>query len=56
MKLIVNRDELSSMLTRLQGFLGKSNLSPILSNVLIQADEGGKITLSATDNEISFHG
>ena len=56
MKLIVNRDELSSMLTRLQGFLGKSNLSPILSNVLIQAHEEGQVTLSATDNEISFHG
>ena len=56
MKLIVNRDELSSMLTRLQGFLGKSNLSPILSNVLIQASEEGRVTLSATDNEISFHG
>ena len=56
MKLIVNRDELSSMLARLQGFLGKSNLSPILSNVLIQAHEEGQVTLSATDNEISFHG
>lgn len=55
MKLIANRDELSSMLARLQGFLGKSNLSPILSNVLLQAEDG-RLTLSATDNEISFLG
>ena len=56
MKLIVNRGDLSGMLGRLQGFLGKSNLSPILSNVLIQADAEGAVTLSATDNEISFQG
>ena len=55
MKLIVNRDDLSNMLARLQGFLGKSNLSPILSNVALQASEG-RLSLSATDNEISFLG
>lgn len=56
MKLVVNCSELSGMLSRLQGFLGRSDLSPILSNVLIQAGEGGQVSLSATDNEISFKG
>ena len=56
MKLLVACNDFSSMLTRLQGFLGKSQLSPILSNVLLQADKGGTLTLSATDTEISFQG
>lgn len=56
MKLIVACSEFSNMLSRLQGFLGKSQLSPILSNVLIEADESGLLTLSATDTEISFQG
>jgi DNA polymerase-3 subunit beta len=56
MKLVVGRSELSGMLTRLQGFLGKSNLSPILANVHIEADVEGMVTLSATDHEISFQG
>ena len=54
MKLVVACNEFSSMLSRLQGFLGKSQLSPILSNVLIEAEDNGYLTLSATDTEISF--
>lgn len=56
MKLTVACSDFSSMLSRLQGFLGKSQLSPILSNVLIEAEESGIVTLSATDTEISFQG
>ena len=56
MKLVVTCNEFSSMLSRLQGFLGKSQLSPILSNVLLEAEENGTFTLSATDTEISFQG
>ena len=41
MKLVVACNEFSSMLSRLQGFLGKSQLSPILSNVLLEAKEDG---------------
>ena len=37
MKLVVACNDFSSMLSRLQGFLGKSQLSPILSNVLLEA-------------------
>ena len=56
MKLIVSCSDFSGMLARLQGFLGRHDLSPILSNVLIQADATGALTLSATDNQISFRG
>ena len=56
MKLVVACNDFSSMLSRLQGFLGKSQLSPILSNVLLEAKEDGSLNLSATDTEISFQG
>ena len=56
MKFCIACDEFSQMLSRLQGFLSRKPLSPVLSNVLLQIDEQGLLHLSATDLEISFHG
>ena len=59
MKFSIACDEFAQVLARLQGFLGKkagSSLSSVLSNVLLDVNNNGILTLSATDLEISFHG
>ena len=53
MELRIDRDMLFRAVSRIQSIIEKRSNMPILSAVLLSAEEGG-ILLSATDLEISF--
>jgi len=51
----INRKVLLTGLQRVQGLIDRKGITPILSNILIEAEESG-ITLTATDLEIGIKG
>ena len=53
MKFIVNKTDIFKTLSHLQGIVSKKNTLPILSNILIEA-ENNTLTLSSTDMDISI--
>ncbi len=55
MKIIVNKREITEILSRIQGITGRRSGLAITENVLIKADDAG-ITLVATDLETGFRG
>jgi DNA polymerase-3 subunit beta len=55
MKLKIKKDEILKGLQRIQGVVDKKNTMPILSNMLLVADEKG-IEIIATDLEIGLRG
>ena len=55
MKIRMERGELVAGLSRVQGVVERRNTVPILSNVLLEADEGG-IHMFATDLELGLRG
>ena len=58
MKLTINKGELQTGLSRLQGIVEKRNSMPILANVLMSAsnegEEGEQLQLAATDLEVGI--
>src|SRR5512136_2926534 len=55
MKLRIKKEEILKGLQRIQGVVDKKNTMPILSNMLLVADEKG-IEIIATDLEIGLRG
>ena len=55
MKLTIKKDEIQKGLQRIQGVVDKKNTMPILSNLLLTADDNG-IEIVATDLEIGLRG
>ena len=55
MKLIIKKDEILKGLQRIQGVVEKKNTMPILSNMLLIADDRG-VEIIATDLEIGLRG
>jgi len=55
MKFVVDRDSFTRALARIQGVLSRKATLPVLSNVLIEADEGG-LRVAATDLDVTFDG
>ena len=53
MKFIVAKSDIFKTLSHLQSIVSKKNTLPILSNILIEADDN-TLTLSATDMDISI--
>ena len=53
MKFIVTKSDIFTTLTHLQSIVSKKNTLPILSNILIEA-ENNSLTLSSTDMDISI--
>ena len=53
MKFIVSKSDIFKTLSHLQSIVSKKNTLPILSNILIEA-ENNTLTLSATDMDISI--
>ena len=53
MKFIVVKSDIIKTLSHLQSIVSKKNTLPILSNILIEADDN-TLTLSATDMDISI--
>ena len=53
MKFQISKDKLFKSLSHLQGIVDKKNTLPILSNILIEADNNNLI-LSSTDMDISI--
>ena len=53
MKFIVIKSDIFKTLTHLQSIVSKKNTLPILSNILIEA-ENNSLTLSSTDMDISI--
>ena len=53
MKFIVSKSDIFKTLSHLQSIVSKKNTLPILSNILIEADDN-TLTLSATDMDISI--
>ena len=53
MKFIVNKSDIFKTLSHLQNIVSKKNTLPILSNILIEA-ENNSLTLSSTDMDISI--
>lgn len=59
MKLSIDRDQLQQGLARIQSIVDKRNSMPILANALLEAkesDEGGSISIAATDLEVGVRG
>ncbi len=59
MKLSIAKAELQKGLARIQAIVEKRNSMPILANVLLEAhcdDNGGHLTLAATDLEVGIRG
>ena len=54
MKLTINRDELLAPLQAINNVVERRQTLPILGNVLINAEEGGEVTLTATDMEVEI--
>jgi len=55
MKFVVNRDLFTRALARIQGVLSRKATLPVLSNVLLEADENG-LRVAATDLDVTFDG
>lgn len=55
MKIRIKKDEMLKALQRIQGVVDKKNTMPILSNMLLSADEKG-VEVVATDLEIGLRG
>jgi DNA polymerase-3 subunit beta len=55
MKLKIKKDEILKGLQRIQGVVDKKNTMPILSNMLLAADDKG-VEITATDLEIGLRG
>lgn len=56
MKISIERRELLKGLQRVQGVVERRNTMPILSNLLMEADQDNRVTMFATDMEISILG
>ena len=56
MELKIPVPELTKALQRVQGVVEKKTTMPILANVLLQATEDGKLSISATNLEIGLTG
>ena len=56
MKLVVNRDLFARALSRIQGVLSRKATLPVLSNVLLEADDDGKLRVAATDLDVTYDG
>ncbi len=56
MKFVVNRDLFTRALARVQGVLNRKSTMPVLSNVLLEAEPGGKLRVAATDLDVTFDG
>ena len=59
MKLSIAQNELQKGLARIQSIVEKRNTMPILANALIEAipgDDGGRLSLAATDLEVGISG
>ena len=56
MELKVAVQELAKALQRVQGIVEKKTTMPILANVLLEASENGRLTVSATNLEIGLSG
>jgi DNA polymerase-3 subunit beta len=54
MEIKINKDELFKSIARVQSIIEKRSNMPILQTVLISANNDSKISVSATDLEISF--
>jgi DNA polymerase-3 subunit beta len=52
MKVIINREELLTPLQAINNVVERRQTLPILGNVLVNADETGKVTFTATDMEV----
>ncbi len=55
MKFVVDRDSFTRALSRIQGVLSRKATLPVLSNVLIEAGDGG-LRVAATDLDVTFDG
>ena len=53
MDLYIDRNELSRGLARVQGVVERRSTSPVLSYVLLAANEDG-LRVTATDTEVAF--
>ncbi len=56
MKFVVDRDSFTRALSRIQGVLSRKAAMPVLSNVLLEAEEGGGLRVAATDLDVTFDG
>lgn len=56
MKFVVNRDLFTRALGRVQGVLSRKATMPALSNVLLEANEAGRLRVAATDLDVTFDG
>ena len=56
MKLVVNRDLFSRALARTQGVLSRKATLPVLSNVLLEVSDDGKLRVAATDLDVTYDG
>jgi DNA polymerase III subunit beta len=54
MKLQIQRSTLVQVLQKLQGIAERKSNMPVLANVLLQASAEGRLSLSATDLELSY--
>ena len=52
MKATIERAKLLRCLSHVQSVVERRNTIPILSNVLIEADEGGQVKVMATDLDL----
>ena len=56
MKLVVNRDLFTRALGRIQGVVSRKATLPVLSNVLIEVNDAGKLRVAATDLDVTYDG
>jgi DNA polymerase-3 subunit beta len=56
MKFVVNRDLFTRALARIQGVLSRKATMPVLSNVLLEAGEDGRVRVAGTDLDVTFDG
>jgi DNA polymerase-3 subunit beta len=54
MKIVVNQASLVQELALIQGIIERKSTIPILSNVLLNATENGRLALTATDLDVGF--
>ena len=56
MKLVVNRDLFTRALGRIQGVVSRKATLPVLSNVLIEVHDSGRLRVAATDLDVTYDG
>ncbi len=56
MKFVVNRDLFARALARVQGVVSRKASLSVLSNVLLEASEDGRLRVAATDLDVTFDG